>query len=66
MAIRPPDIIPERLANLYFCKWFGAYVMDGDVVMGFGNDDVTFGNICKQADYLLWKLTQEAEKNQEK
>jgi len=40
--------------------------MDGDVVMGFGNDDVTFGNICKQADYLLWKLTQEAEKNQEK
>ena len=65
VAIRQPELIPERLANLYFCKWVGAWFLDGDLAMGYGNDDVTYGNICKQADYLFWKLAQEAEKYQE-
>ena len=61
VAIRHPDMVSERLANLYYCQWFGAYFLDGDLAMGYGNDDMTFGNICKQADYLYWRLCQEAE-----
>jgi hypothetical protein len=64
-AIRQPDMVPERLANLYHCKWFNAWFLDGDLAMGYGNDDVSFGNLSKKADYLFWKLTQEAEKYQE-
>jgi hypothetical protein len=62
MAIRQPDMVPERLANLYWCRWIGAWFLDGDLTMGYGNDDVTFGNIDAKVDYLFWKLCQESEK----
>jgi hypothetical protein len=63
LGIRQPDMVSERLANLYYCRWFGAWFLDGVLTMGFGNDDVTFGNIDAKVDYLFWKLTQEAEKS---
>lgn len=63
LGIRQPDMVPERLANLYYCRWFGAWFLDGDLTMGYGNDDVSFGNIDAKVDYLFWKLTQEAEKS---
>jgi hypothetical protein len=65
LGIRQPDVVLERLANLYYCRWFGAWFLDGDLVMGYGNDDVTYGNVDAKVDYLFWKLSQAAEKYQD-
>jgi hypothetical protein len=62
VAIRQPDMVPERLANFYYCRWLSSWFLDGDLAMGYGNDDVTFGNIDAKVDYLFWKLCQESEK----
>lgn len=65
MAIREPETVPERLARIYFCRWMNAWFLDGDLSMGYGNDDVSFGNLNKKADYVFWKLTQAVEKQPE-
>jgi len=48
MVIREPEMVPERLASLCFCRWFGAYFLNGDLAMGYGNDDMSFSNIYKK------------------